>query len=1255
MSLSAWNIAAERLLLSVGQVSLTTALVILPLLALRKLLRRRYPARVLCLLWAVLLARLLVPVQLTLPRAPVQVTPHLTRVHYEAPETVSSDAAPAVTAARAEWVETAQADYPENAAHVTCYGVILFAVWGGATLWLLYRQLYIYFRYAGRLRRTALPVQAPEVRAVFEAERERMDIRRKIPLVQSPLVYGPMLIGLAHPMLVLPLAGTETADPFRQAGLCPDSAALVLRHELTHYQRHDLWLKLAAAIARCMHWFNPAVHLLLQALYEDIELACDSRVVEGMDSDTRRRYGEAILDCAASQRAARHPFTTCFTSDKDTLKTRLGELFVTGAKKRGAALLLVCAATVGIVGGAVAFGGTVQPAAHAANRENASGEPLPGEEAALRQETLTEEAAILLGAAWADGWAGRNMETAMPYLSADFQQVVFDSMSDPIAEDGTRFEFDPDDPHYGVPEENRARFWNVGVSSPWIGGRAVLPDLENNGAYIVCSWFTSASPETRTLEYVHFTWEDGAWRVSSVDGSMGQYGGEINDLVDSAEQFRRFYGNDLGLPDCFPYLSYAAADPQSHPLLFPIDSPTEAAVGLLQLEGGSAEITGSVRVQPGSSGVMAIDPAHTAPNPDTADASEHLLGCVVTYTFADGSAVDITMANLYSEGYVPVDWTIDGSNNRTMVDLASQWAQGTREKDTHVMFPLLTVRGAGELIAIQQAYSGTEGNEWYWKHGKYGSSPTAREYGVFIDPDSDENTVRVTYALGSSGECLYRESEILRFVDTPQGLKLDSVRDLVRSNNHLGAASSLNSNYAYGSYSGLEWFRMHYMADPVAGDLSDFKNGFGSYAYGPDVHRPFMDDPLEAAKTLLYLDDNGFYDFEIHADAVLVSKSNASALLRLDFEDGGSVFVEMVFDIDHQRWKIAEIREAEPAEQISSAAAFQEAYTDFDFLGLDAYQSETPLTVSDLAELYHYDRVEGVVCHTDPFELFGQPFGLHHVVEFPDGSAVEMLLAERSDGGLYPVDWSVDGKNVRTLRDLAIQWATGYADKDTKPLYPLLTENGVQQLNAEQDDPGHIFTENNEWDWKLHRYLATVTGYTFRQSGETEAEIVYTEIGRGLCNHSAVQRVSFVWEKDELRIDHWEEITQTTESDYLWYNRYCLPSLHNFTRSIRDFSPGDTDPQKDAEYWAKEFAGLNDHETMQANVQSIEPLHFAEGTGDAPGYEVTLQFTDESGWLVVAVRPGTDEDGDPVWMLHNISLHDRNPDAERWFPDEDEA
>ena len=54
-----------------NRIFLTVLLVALVPLLLRRVLKKRYPARAVCLVWALLALRLLVPVQLTLPEADV--------------------------------------------------------------------------------------------------------------------------------------------------------------------------------------------------------------------------------------------------------------------------------------------------------------------------------------------------------------------------------------------------------------------------------------------------------------------------------------------------------------------------------------------------------------------------------------------------------------------------------------------------------------------------------------------------------------------------------------------------------------------------------------------------------------------------------------------------------------------------------------------------------------------------------------------------------------------------------------------------------------------------------------------------------------------------------------------------------------------------------------------------------------------------------------------------------------------------------
>ena len=52
-----------------------------------------------------------------------------------------------------------------------------------------------------------------------------------------------------------------------------------------------------------LHWFNPLVWVAYILFCRDIELACDERVVKGLDGAARAVYSQALLSCAAPGRA----------------------------------------------------------------------------------------------------------------------------------------------------------------------------------------------------------------------------------------------------------------------------------------------------------------------------------------------------------------------------------------------------------------------------------------------------------------------------------------------------------------------------------------------------------------------------------------------------------------------------------------------------------------------------------------------------------------------------------------------------------------------------------------------------------------------------------------------------------------------------------------------------------------------------------------------------------------------------------------
>ena len=346
--------AWSDLLNNLTQIGLTVSAVALVLFLLRKALKKRYPARAMCLVWAVLALRLLIPVQLTLPDPPVQVTPrttYLTQTNFT-PERLEQAGLPVleqdgeITTRR--WVTDEQAQtlqtFDEQAWTAIDMGRVLLVLWGTGALLFAGWQMYRYLAFHHVLEKSSHPAQRDTLLTVFEEQKRVLGITRDIPLRVTQAADCPMLAGFLCPALYLP-----------DEALSEQDAAFIFRHELTHYKRGDLWLKLALVAARAVHWFNPLVHLMARFAQEDIELACDDAVVRGMDVDARRAYGETILRSVEAQ-VKKRALVSCFTGDKETLMRRFEGLFDKKVKKRGIALVVAAAVLVGTLGCAFSVG-----------------------------------------------------------------------------------------------------------------------------------------------------------------------------------------------------------------------------------------------------------------------------------------------------------------------------------------------------------------------------------------------------------------------------------------------------------------------------------------------------------------------------------------------------------------------------------------------------------------------------------------------------------------------------------------------------------------------------------------------------------------------------------------------------------------------------------------------------------------------------------------------------------------------------------
>lgn len=527
---------SEKLLNNLMQIGLTVSLAALVPLILRRLMKKRYPARMVCVVWAILALRLLIPVQLTLPQAPVQVMPRTSYV-VQSDQTAFRQAGLPVTQTPARWVTGTQAQTLSAADTGTVKTVditdILLTLWLAGVIACVLWQGIGYYRLIRSLKGKSRSVERADLHTILQEQCADLVIDREIPLQVSSAADCPMLAGFIHPTLYLPDERISRTD-----------AAFIFRHELTHYKHGDLWLKLLLLAARCLHWFNPLVHLIARFAQEDIEAACDDAVVRGHDGAYRRAYGETILRSAIAQAQKRKALVSCFGDDKKTLMRRFEGLFDKSVKKRGVALVVMIALLVGSLGCVVAVG-----------------EKKPNQ--------TTEERALMMANTFAQAYVDEDTEAFNKYLVPNSENLVdnFTTGAAVYKRYVTKYE----------PETQTAL---IVYEYEYDAARIAAQGMQANG-------ITPGLPY-REAQRLYFTGKGDKMLISKAiweaDSDLTSSTGDDSGLVNSLEHFKLLYENDLGLPD------FVSADNKA---VIGNSDPVSAAEVLLGIAPAASQVEGS--------------------------------------------------------------------------------------------------------------------------------------------------------------------------------------------------------------------------------------------------------------------------------------------------------------------------------------------------------------------------------------------------------------------------------------------------------------------------------------------------------------------------------------------------------------------------------------------------------------------------------------------------------------------------------------
>ena len=339
------------------EILLTSSVLILAVLLLRRAFRDRISRRAQYVLWALVLVRLLVPVSLPgadfsvlsaaepvgrtvterleqreIYRVPLAPSPMGTapQVTSPAPQ-IEGGGSPSGEAAAPSGGEEAFS-YPVIRERVVTAADLLTVLWligiAAMAVWFLVTNL----RFWQKLRRT---------RAPYAAE----NCRYPVYLVEAGLP-SPCLFGLFRPAIYLTPAVVTSPERLRH----------VLAHETAHARHLDPLWSLLRSVCLAVYWFDPLVWIAAAVSKADGELACDEAAIQALGEGERIPYGKTLLSLIPVRTGPGSPLlsATTMTADKRQLKDRITRI-AQGQQTRAAALFLVLALAAGVC--AVTFTG----------------------------------------------------------------------------------------------------------------------------------------------------------------------------------------------------------------------------------------------------------------------------------------------------------------------------------------------------------------------------------------------------------------------------------------------------------------------------------------------------------------------------------------------------------------------------------------------------------------------------------------------------------------------------------------------------------------------------------------------------------------------------------------------------------------------------------------------------------------------------------------------------------------------------------
>ncbi|MDE5866885.1 MAG: M56 family metallopeptidase, partial [Lachnospiraceae bacterium] len=326
----------SSIFLSFFEISVSISLVVVVLLLLKSFLNKRYDAKWLYLIWIFIALRLLVPFNGSNEQSVIDMLLKIKNQIVFNTENVYTDTSTEITTATRrviveipEQMTTPIAMQSEkNKLSITLLDIMAL-IWMFGSLVLISMHLISYFHYKRQVMKKGTIINDTRILYQMYKLKHELNIKYKIHAIEFTEADSPMIIGFLKPILVLPKTQYSSEELF-----------FILKHELVHLKRGDVYLKLLFVAVNAVHWFNPLIWIMQKEAVIDMELSCDEKVTQGTNYIVRKAYTETLFSTLHKQCVNKTALSTQFYGGTQIMKKRFKNILLRNGKKNGISILI---------------------------------------------------------------------------------------------------------------------------------------------------------------------------------------------------------------------------------------------------------------------------------------------------------------------------------------------------------------------------------------------------------------------------------------------------------------------------------------------------------------------------------------------------------------------------------------------------------------------------------------------------------------------------------------------------------------------------------------------------------------------------------------------------------------------------------------------------------------------------------------------------------------------------------------------------